>query len=209
MPLALRFRSWQKKAGWLLAELVVVFVGVYAASLMADWRERRMLAGQREQIHQMLTDEVAFAGPSFESAAERFDSVYVAPFERAYERGERPTPRPIDLTVGNPISKDLWDAMLATGGLEAVDHETLRLAQLYFTAQGSVLKWADEFRARSDALIVPRLAEGPGAFYRSDTTVLAEPFEWYPRSMRQFRDGLSGVGVLGDSLRRHLDGLDP
>ena len=207
MPLALRFKSWHKKAGWLLAELVVVFVGVFAASLLTDYREEQGREARREQVHQMLLDEVRFMEGQYRSAAAFVDSLFVEGFIEPYEQGKRPDVRPLDLTVGMPISKDLWNAMLQTGGLDALDPETLQLAQLYFTLQASTLKWATETSERSNRTIAPRLAGGDAAFYLPDTTALSPAYAWYPRSIRRLHSGMEQMALFADSLHRHLDSL--
>src|SRR6266568_2553000 len=124
------------RIGRWLAELVLVFVGVYAAFWLNNYQQQREQAKRRDQIlaylEQRLQDGIDSA--KTEGAKEDRDVAY---FQRALNAGEMPPLRPFAFSTDyNPGDVA---TLLQSGGIELLDVKTLTvLRQLESTVRGDL-----------------------------------------------------------------------
>ena len=182
------------RLGRWLAELVLVFVGVYAAFWLNNYQQHQEQLKRRDQIlaylQQRLEDGVASA--KTDGAKEE---KLVAEFQRALDAGEMPPLRPFSFSTDyNPAD---IATLLQSGGIELLDIKTLSvLRQLESAARGD-LSAMSHFEKLSDELIVPNLDQDISFFYDPATRKLRKRFEKYP-------DGLKLVVKF--SRHRHVAG---
>src|SRR5947208_6905688 len=140
-------------AGW-VAELVLVFVGVYAAFWLNNYQQHRQDAERRDQIlaslEQQLREGIQSGKINRASQEQR-----AAEFRRALAAGEMPPLRPFVFTTD--YSPSDIATMLQSGGVELLDVRTLSaLRELE-----SVIRWGlsdiQRYQKLSDELIVPNL----------------------------------------------------
>ena len=163
-----------------MAELVLVFVGVYAAFWLNNYQQHLQEAKRRDQIlasiEQTLRDGIE-SGKINGAQEER----QAAEFQQALDAGEMPRLHPFVFTTDyTPI--DLA-TLLQSGGIELLDVETLTALR----NDESVIRWGlsrmAHYQKLSDELIVPNLDEDISFFYDPATKRLRKRFEKYPEGL--------------------------
>src|SRR4029453_13295910 len=171
-----RFARW-------VAELVLVFIGVYAAFWLSNYQQQREDAERRDRIlasiERTLRDGIE--GSRINRAEQQEPAM--AEFQRALDAGEMPPLRPfVFITDYSP--SDLA-TMLQSGGVQLLDVQTLRALR----SDESVIRWGLQRMARyqklGDELIVPNLGQDISFFYDPATKKLRKQFEIYPKALEE------------------------
>ena len=168
-----RFGRWA-------AELLLVFVGVYAAFWLNNYQQHRQDAERRDQILASL-EQLLRDGIESNKAAGAKEERQTTEFRRALDAGDMPPLRPfVFITDYNP--GDIA-ALLQSGGVQLLDVKTLMAVR----GLESVIRWGLSALARyqklSDELIVPNLDQDISFFYDPATTKLRKRFEIYPQAL--------------------------
>src|SRR5437899_7568897 len=174
-------RSWISQFGRWLAELVLVFVGVYAACWVKNYEQRKEQAKRRDQIlaylEQRLEDGISSA--KIDGAKEE---KLVAAFKHSLDAGEMPPLHPFSFSTDyNPTD---IATLLQSGGIELLDVKTLTvLRQLDESTVRGDLSAMAHFEKLSDELIAPNLDQDISFFYDPVTKKLRKRFEKYPQAL--------------------------
>jgi hypothetical protein len=176
-----------------VAELVLVFVGVYAAFWLNNYQQHQQDAERRDRILASIetTLREGIESNKVNRVRQQYDAVE---FRRALDAGEMPPLRPfVFITDYNP--GDIA-TMLQAGGIQLLDLETLTALR----HDEEVIRWGVNRMARyqklSDELIVPNLGRDISFFYDSATKRLQKQFEIYPEALGatvKFADELESV----------------
>ena len=173
-------RSRLSRFGRWAAELVLVFVGVYAAFWLSNYQQHRQDAERRDRILASLEEELrrGIESGKLETAKEEREATE---FRRGLDAGEMRPLRPFVFTTDySPGDFATW---LQAGGIQLLDLKTLTtLRELE-----SVIRWGLNDIARyqklSDELIVPNLDQDISFFYDPATRKLRKRFEIYPEAL--------------------------
>jgi len=173
-------RSLLARVGRWVAELILVFVGVYAAFWLNNYQEHRQDAERRDQIlasfEQQLRKGIE-SGKINRAKQER----EATEFHRALNAGEMPPVRPFVFTTD--YSPTDWATMLQSGGVQLLDVQTLMAVR----NDESVIRWGLSrmawYQKLSDELIVPNLDQDTSFFYDPATKKLRKRFEIYPEAL--------------------------
>jgi len=168
-----RFGRW-------LAELILVFVGVYAAFWLNNYQQHQQDLKRRDQILAYLAQRLEDGINSAKSDGADEEKV-VAAFKRSLASGGMPPLRPFSFSTDyNPAD---IATLLQSGGIELLDVQTLTvLRQLESTVRGDLSAIA-HFEKLSDELIVPNLDQDISFFYDPATKKLRKRFEKYPEGL--------------------------
>src|SRR5947199_711361 len=171
------------RVGRWAAELLLVFVGVYAAFWLNNYQERRQDAERRDQILAFIEQTLTEGIENSKINRAREQEPEAAEFRRALDAGEIPPLRPfVFITDYSP--SDLA-TMLQSGGVQLLDVQTLRALR----SDESVIRWGLQRMARyqklSDELIVPNLDQDISFFYEPATKKLRRQFEIYPKALEE------------------------
>src|SRR5205809_2331991 len=166
--------------GW-IAELVMVFVGVYAAFWLNNYQQRQQDAERHDRIlasiERTLRDGIE---SNKTNGAEQQREA--AEFRRALDAGEMPPLHPFVFTTD--YSPGDFATMLQAGGIQLLDLETLTALR----NDESVIRWGLSRMARyqklSDELIVPNLDQDISFFYDPATRKLRKRFNIYPEALQ-------------------------
>jgi len=174
-------RSLFSRVGRWTAELVLVFVGVYAAFWLSNYQQRQQDAERRDQILAFIEQTLSEGIESSKNNRAREQEPEAAEFQRALAAGEMPALRPfVFITDYSP--SDLA-TMLQSGGVQLLDVQTLKTLR----RDESVIRWGLQRMARyqklSDDLIVPNLGQDISFFYDLTTKKLRRQFEIYPQAL--------------------------
>jgi hypothetical protein len=173
-------RSLLSRIGRWTAELVLVFVGVYAAFWLNNYQQHREDAGRRDQILAALEQQLQVgieSGKINRAKQEQED----AEFRRALNAGEMQPLRPFVFTTDySPID---WATILQSGGVQLLDVQTTMAVR----NDESVIRWGLSrmawYQKLSDELIVPNLDQDISFFYDPGTKKLRKRFEIYPDAL--------------------------
>jgi hypothetical protein len=173
-------RSHLSRLGRWAAELLLVFVGVYAAFWLNNYQQHEQDAERRDQI--LASIERTLSGGIESNKVNRLEQQREATeFRRALDAGEMPPLRPFVFTTD--YSPGDFAAILQAGGVQLLDLETLNALR----NDESVIRWGLSRIARytklSDELIVPSLDQDVSFFYDPATKKLRRRFEMYPEAL--------------------------
>jgi len=193
--------SWISKISRWLAELVLVFVGVYAAFWLNNYQQHQEQLKRRDQIlaylQQRLEDGVASA--KTDGAKEE---KLVAEFQHALDAGEMPPLRPFSFSTDyNPAD---IATLLQSGGIELLDIKTLSVLRQLESAVRGDLSAMSHFEKLSDELIVPNLDQDISFFYDPATRKLRKRFEKYPDGLKLVVKFFHDIDTLQAALLKQI-----
>jgi len=181
-----------------VAELILVFVGVYAAFWLNNYQQRQQDAERRDRILESiekLLQQGIESGKINRARQER----RATEFQRALDAGEMPRLQPFFFITD--YSPGDFATMLQSGGNQLLDLETLTALR----NDESVIRWGLAGMARyqklSDELIVPNLGQDISFFYDPVTKKLRKQFEIYPEALQ------ANVKFAKDLERTHTEFL--
>jgi hypothetical protein len=168
-----RFGRWA-------AELLLVFVGVYAAFWLNNYQQHRQDAERRDRILASIERTLRDGIESGKIAGAK-EEQQAAKFRRALDAGEMPPLHPFVFTTD--YSPGDIATLLQSGGVELLDVKTLvALRELE-----SVIRWGlsdmAHYQKLSDELIVPNLDQDISFFYDPAAKKLRKRFEIYPQAL--------------------------
>jgi len=173
-------RSLLLRVGRWAAELVLVFVGVYAAFWLNNYQQDREEAGRRDQILASFEEQLRQGIESGKINRAKQEQK-AAEFRRALAAGEMPLLQPFVFTTD--YSPTDWASMLQSGGVQLLDVQTL----IAVRNDESVIRWGLSrmawYQKLSDELIVPNLDQDISFFYDPTTKKLRKRFEIYPDAL--------------------------
>jgi hypothetical protein len=173
--------SFLSRIGRWTAELVLVFVGVYAAFWLNNYQQRQQ---DQERHDRILASIEQTLGEGIESnkVSRAKEQQQVAEFRRALDAGEMPQLHPFVFTTD--YSPGDFATILQSGGIQLLELETLTALR----KDESVIRWGLSGMARyqklSDELIVPNLNQDISFFYDPTTRKLRKQFEIYPEALQ-------------------------
>jgi hypothetical protein len=173
-------RSLLSRIGRWTAELILVFVGVYAAFWLNNYQQHRQDAGRRDQILAALEQQLSEGIDSGKINRAKQEKK-ATEFLRALDAGEMPPLQPFHfITDYSPTD---WATMLQSGGVQLLDVQTLMAVR----NDESVIRWGLSrmawYQKLSDELIVPNLDQDISFFYDPVTKKLRKRFDIYPEAL--------------------------
>jgi hypothetical protein len=189
-------RSRLSRFGRWAAELVLVFLGVYAAFWLSNYQQHRQDAGRRDQILAAFEEQLRQGIESGKINRTKQEQK-AAEFRRALDTGEMPPLQPFVFTTD--YSPTDWATMLQSGGLQLLDVQTV----MAVPNDESVIRWGLSrmawYQKLSDELIVPNLDQDISFFYDPATKKLRKRFEIYPEALE------ANVQFANDLERTHTE----
>ena len=173
--------SFLSRIGRWTAELVLVFVGVYAAFWLNNYQQRQQDQERHDRILASI-EQTLREGIESNNVSRAKEQQQVAEFQRALDAGEMPPLHPFVFTTD--YSPGDFATILQSGGIQLLELETL----IALRKDESVIRWGLSGMARytkiSDELIVPNLNQDISFFYDPTTKKLRKQFEIYPEGLQ-------------------------
>ncbi len=173
--------SFLSRIGRWTAELVLVFVGVYAAFWLNNYQQRQQDQERHDRILASI-EQTLREGIESNKVSRAKEQQQVAEFQRALDAGEMPQLHPFVFTTD--YSPGDFATILQSGGIQLLELETLTALR----RDESVIRWGLSGMARyqklSDELIVPNLNQDISFFYDPTTKKLRKQFEIYPEALQ-------------------------
>jgi len=173
-------RSRLSRFGRWVAELVLVFVGVYLAFWLNNYQQRRQDIERRDRILASI-EQTLREGIESNKVSRAKEQQQAAEFRRALDAGEMPSLQPFVFTTD--YSPGDFAALLQSGGIQLLDLETLTALR----NDETIIRWGlsrmTRYTKLSDELIVPNLDQDISFFYDPTTTKLRKRFEFFPEAL--------------------------
>src|SRR5438067_9235500 len=174
-------RPLLSRVGRSSAELILVFVGVYAAFWLNNYQQRQQDQERHDRILASI-EQTLREGIESNKVSRAKEQQQVAEFRRALDAGEMPPLHPFVFTTD--YSPGDFATILQSGGIQLLELETLTALR----NDESVIRWGLSRMARyqklSDELIVPNLDQDISFFYDPATKKLRKRFEMYPEALQ-------------------------
>lgn len=179
-----------------LAELVLVFVGVYSAFWLSNYQQHQQDAERRDRILASIERTLRTGIESGKINRTKEEQV-AADFQRALNAGEMPPLHPFVFTTDyNPGD---FATLLQSGGIQLLDLQTLTALR----NDESVIRWGlarmAHYQKLSDEMIVSNLDQDISFFYDPITKKLRKRFEIYPKALE------ATVKFANDLERTHTE----
>lgn len=170
-------KSLLSRLGRWAAELLLVFLGAYAAFWLTNFQQHRAAVERHDQILAWLEQRMKEGLENTEADVRQHDQK-AATFRRQLASGEMPALDPFSFTTDYSASD--MASLLQSGGYEVLDIKTLRaLHELESTIRWGLDRMA-HYQKLSDELIWPNLDQDKSFFYDPTTKKLRKKFEQYP-----------------------------
>jgi hypothetical protein len=173
---------WMKYLADRLVEVVIVFIGVYAAFLFNAHQIRNQAQQRRHQILAYLEKRATTSSEKLRQVTLNYDERMNA-FLTQLGRGDMPEISPIAWATSYSANETSW--ILQGGGLELLDIATIAKLKEVDSAASTGLSTMAHYQLLSDQLIVPHLGEGKSFFYDPDTKQLRPEYALYPEILKE------------------------
>ena len=200
MPERTRHR-WRAMILDRLIELVIVFVGVYAAFMLNAHQIHEQERQRRAQILSYLEGGAMQGSVKLKAVTQQYDRI-INDFLSRLEKGEMPDISPISWSSSYNPNESAW--LLQAGGLELLDIQTIARMRELDAAAGTGLSTMAHYQQLSDQLIVPHLGEGRAAFYDLETKKLRPQYARYPEMLKEGSTVLHDMAEKTDALAAQL-----
>jgi hypothetical protein len=170
-------RSISSRLGRWTAELLLVFLGAYAAFWLNGYQQHQQDAKRRDQILAALEEIVKDGIESSKTEGIKQDQ-QAAEFRRALNAGEMPAIRPFSFS--SDYSASDVASMLQAGGYDLLEVKTLIALRNTESVIRGGLSRVRHYQDLSDQMIVPHLDDDISFFYDPATKQLRKKFARYP-----------------------------
>jgi hypothetical protein len=194
-------RRWTNAIINRLLELVIVFVGVYAAFVLNAHQIQQREQQRRIQMLTYLEKGAVNDAERLKQATANYDQ-NMNRFLDQLGKGEMPEIAVISWASGYNPNENAW--LLQAGGLELLDIETIARMRELDAAASTGLATMAHYQQLSDQLIAPHLGEGRSFFYDPTTKQLRPEYAQYPEILKEGSRVLHAVTEKTDKLAARL-----
>jgi len=180
---------------------MVVFVGVYTAFALSEYRVEQEAEAHRDQIHQALIREIEAITVRTRRAAE-YLSIHVAFYDSSIAVGAMPPLEPMIEPIR--VRSHMWEAALQSGGLNLLDVPTMYRISEFYNALNAGFEQLAQLRELSETVLIPNLGRGPEEFYDPLTKTLRPKYAWYLDGLRRSVDLAVEITSLGEGIVEDL-----
>jgi hypothetical protein len=179
--------------GWLIAELIFVFLGLYGAFVLERLHDEKMDMLRKRQIIEALVQEFTGYASELSAASSSLDERYGIPFFSKYAGGEFPFPKQIPLVGMGNVNTGLWEAMLASGGIEVLEVKKIQEVQSFFKDYQDFLQLLKGFKELYNSFILPEYDQPASFFYEPESIELRDKYKWYVNQLFEIGMGLRAL----------------
>jgi hypothetical protein len=172
------------RIGRLVAEVIVVFAGVYGAFALDQYRSAKEDEARRHQILVALQTDFTSSQENLDAAVPQVVAI-VDSILTGYEAGEKPPIGTLQFSL--TFRSGTWDAILASGGVEILDIDLIFAVEDYYESVQALYEAASEGRRLSSQFILPVLDLGNDVFYESEGGKLKRKYQWFISALRDYR----------------------
>jgi hypothetical protein len=179
----------------LVAELVVVFVGVYLAFVLNNHGIHRQQEAKRQQLYQAFLEELA----TISEVGHTIDTIFVDMTETLameIEAGKMPNLHPLNFTFG--FRADMWNAAIQGGNIDILDIRIVSEMSELYGRSNFIERQSEKFDAYTREILIPNL--GKESCYDRKTKKLREKYQWYPLTLQLISHQIGEITEAADRL---------
>ena len=191
------------KLSSLVLELIIVFVGVYAAFLLDDFKTQKRNEKRRNQIYQSLYEEIFQGSSSMNTSFGMLDSLVFTPYLTSYDKGLMPTLKPLFIGSAN-YSTRKWEAILSTGGIEILNLEMIEEMEEYYFQVHLLIEQMKKMESLCIQQLLPNLEKERTEFYNLQTKKLKEKYYWYIQTLSSMQELTKKIVIKNKKLLESL-----
>lgn len=170
-------------AGKLALELLVVFAGVFLASLADQWKSEQTQKANQKEVLSLLEQSYHYQAVEMERGYTGFHEKY-SEFMNQYLGGNMPD---LDYEIFNSgFDSGFWHVLLATGTGNGVDPALLMQLQLGDSEARLLVNISDRINQLMTNILAPNIGLPRTEFYDEATKKVRPKYQWYIDSMTQF-----------------------
>lgn len=195
-------KHWVKKVAEWMVDLVIVFVGVYAAFVLNAYESGREQSDRREQLLTWLDDYCGESAANLENEQTLIEEA-LTDFNRRLNKGEMPELAYININSSYDSTFTL--SFFQAGAGELLEVGTLR--QLRAVDKDSKLAAEDirHFQELTTSVLVPQLNHERTFFYDPSSRQLLPQYAWYPTAFQDMVDYCNKIRPEIDELRKRIN----
>jgi hypothetical protein len=192
------------RIGWWVAEIVVVFLGVYLAFLLEGYRADQQDEQQKQQVYTALHNYFSLISPNIKRSAQYTDSAYVDPFLEAYQNDEMPRLEPLPYFT-QVINESTWRAMLQSGAIDLLDASFILQVDNFFVANERLRQETMHVNRMQDRYLLPNANADITTFYNSETKRVKPLYQWYVEYLKSNSQNLETMKRRADTIIAELE----
>jgi hypothetical protein len=194
-------KRWLKRIAEWMVDLVIVFVGVYAAFVLNAYESRREQSDRREQLLTWLDDYCLESAANLGNERTLIEEA-LTDFNRRLNNGEMPELAYININSSYDATFTL--SFFQAGAGDLLDVGTLR--QLRAVDKDSKLAAEDikHFQELTTSVLVPQLNHERTFFYDPSSRKLLPQYAWYPMAFQDMVDYCNKIRPEIDELRKRI-----
>ena len=195
-------KRWLKRIAEWMVDLVIVFVGVYAAFVLNAYESHREQSDRREQLLTWLDDYCRESEANLENERTLIEEA-LTDFNRRLNNGEMPELAYVNINSSYDSTFSL--SFFQAGAGELLGVGTLR--QLRAVDKDSILAAEDikHFQELSTSVLVPQLNHERTFFYDPSSRKLLPQYAWYPMAFQDMVDYCNKIQPEIDELRKRIN----
>ena len=198
-------QTWRSRLGWLAGQLLVIFLGVSAAFLVENYRQRENDKTEMMQAVAGIIKELEDYEIKSAKYADAFDSA-IEKWKAADQQGQRAAPGYFRIPGAPHPPSAAWNSAVTSGIARMLDPQ-LRIDLGYFYNEFlGIHENYDRYNQFTEREVFPRLSQGPDAFYGADGKLLPM-FRVHMDLQSEFAADLRRLGKQSHDLRLRLEAL--
>jgi hypothetical protein len=196
-------RSWKM----LLAELVVVFLGVYGAFWVEDFREQRDREERTAEVVDVLVqdvdDYIAVSG-----AFSTYMSDGLQTWDEAYARGEMPPPFVFRIRGAEKPPLTTWEVVNQAQIAELLEPNLLYELGFYYNELSGIGDRFVRYSEFTESEVLPLKLTGSAGFYDDAGDRLLPQFEAHMNRLREYLMVTDDSLIWAECLRDRIKSMD-
>jgi len=193
-------KTLMTRFGWLFAELIFIFLGLYGAFLLERMHDNDMDLLRKHQIIKALVGEFEGYEEELSVAYETLSDAYATPFFSKYAGGEKPFPIQVQYGSIARVNTGIWEALLQSG-IEVLEIELIQKIQTFFKKLQDFLDLFARFESLNTTYILPEADRNASFFYEEEGIELRDKYKWYANQLFDISTNLGQLAM--DAVETH------
>jgi hypothetical protein len=194
-------RSWRARILEWFGDIVIVFVGVYAAFLLNAWQTQRQDRSRHLQILRALDEQETETVESCKQALARTQQS-VDKFQHAVEAGEMPALGLLEFSTDYDPADDV--ALAQAGADHLLSVKTMAALKKVTSVQRIGFMTLRDRQQQALELVGPRLDDPKESFYDPQTKKLKRMFSWYLKALQEIKEFMQETLSVNEALLKEV-----
>jgi len=184
-------------------ELIIVFVGVYAAFWVDNWRDQKAREERTKQVIETLRQDLADAA----RVGEMFDAQIesgLAEWQAARSRGELISPYVLRISRSETPPMSTWEAVIRSDLVELLEPNLVFDLGFFYSENAGVGQKYVRYATFTDTQVLPGRLRGDAWFYDQGSGELKPEFAAHMDRLREYQQEVRQLTEWGRCLYDRL-----